>query len=223
MTSKVTCLCLLSGTKRCGRCRLLELAEARSRKTSFMGGQGMRADDVLEIIGVTNLYALAVDTRRWDLFDRVFAADAQADFGGPARWEDLASLKRDFAAIHEPFAATQHVTTNHQVVGAGERANCMSYVRGCFIREVPEGGNMFESGGWYDDAFVKTFAGWRIQSRTCRTVWTQGNPLVLQTMPGVTVEQKLDSLGAEAKAGRLAYLQAFANADPAAAFRQPHS
>jgi hypothetical protein len=182
----------------------------------------MRSDDVLEIIGVTHLYALAVDTRRWDLFDRVFAADAQADFGGPARWDGLAALKRDFAPIHEPFAATQHTTTNHQVVGAGDKANCISYVHGRFIREVPEGGNMFESGGWYDDVFVKTFAGWRIQSRTCRMIWTGGNPLVLQTMPGVTGEQQLDSLGAEAKAGRIAYLQALAGAPGVGAF-QPRS
>ena len=35
-------------------------------------------DAILETI---SLYALAVDTQRWDLFDRVFTPDADVDFG----------------------------------------------------------------------------------------------------------------------------------------------
>ena len=167
----------------------------------------MRGDDVIEIISVVNLYPIAVDTRRWDLFDRIFTADTQADFGGGARWTDLASLKRDFAVVHEPFEATQHVTTNHQVTGDERSANCISYVHGRFIRKVP-GGNMFESAGWYDDALVRTPAGWRISVRTCRSVWAGGNPKVLQTMEGVTGEQQMDSLSRDAAAGKLAFLQA---------------
>jgi hypothetical protein len=130
------------------------------------------------------------------------------EFGGPAAWNDLTSLKRDFALVHRPFEATQHVTTNHQVVVNGDRANCLSYVHGRFIRHVPEGGHMFESAGWYDDLLVRRPSGWRIKSRSCRTIWSGGNPLVLQTMPGVTGEQKLDSLSREAAAGRISYLNA---------------
>jgi SnoaL-like domain len=167
----------------------------------------MRTDDIVQIISVVNLYPLAVDTRRWDLFDQVFTPDAQADFGGGARWMDLASLKRDFALVHEPFSATQHVTTNHQVAGDEREARCISYVQGRFIREVP-GGNMFESHGWYDDALIRTADGWRIRSRTCKAVWAGGNPKVLQTMDGVTGEQQFDSLSREAAAGRLGFLQA---------------
>jgi SnoaL-like domain len=167
----------------------------------------MRGDDVMAIISIVNLYPIAVDTRRWDLFDQVFTSDAQTDFGGGARWTDLAALKRDFAVVHEPFQATQHVTTNHQVVGDEREANCISYVHGRFIRQV-SGGNMFESAGWYDDVLVRTPAGWRIRSRNCRAVWTGGNPKVLQTMEGVTGEQQLDSLSRDAAAGSIAYLQA---------------
>jgi hypothetical protein len=169
----------------------------------------MRGEDIVEIISVVNLYPIAVDTRRWDLFDQVFTSDAQTDFGGGARWTDLTSLKRDFAVVHEPFEATQHVTTNHQVVGNEREANCISYVHGRFIRQVP-GGNMFESAGWYDDTLVRTAAGWRIKVRNCRAVWTGGNPKVLQTMEGVTGEQQLDSLSRDAAAGKLGFLQAVA-------------
>jgi hypothetical protein len=169
----------------------------------------MHSEDIVAIINVINLYPVAVDTRRWDLFDKVFTVDIQTDFGGPAAWKDLAALKRDFETIHRPFEATMHVTTNHQVVVSADRANCISYVHGRFIRKVPEGGNMFESVGWYDDILVRTPAGWRIKKRSCRSVWAGGNPVVLQTMPGVSGEMKLDSLSHEAAAGNLAYLSAW--------------
>jgi hypothetical protein len=171
----------------------------------------MHSEDVVAIINVVNLYPIAVDTLRWDLFDQIFTVDVQTNFGGAAGWTDLASLKRDFETVHRPFAATLHVTTNHQVVVHADRANCISYVHGRFIRQVPEGGSMFESAGWYDDLLVRTIAGWRIKARSCRSVWSGGNPIVLQTMPGITGEQKLDSLSREAAAGNIAHLAALAS------------
>lgn len=172
----------------------------------------MQSDDISGVINVVNLYAAALDTQQWALFDQVFTPDAETDFGGPAPWPDLASLKRDFAAIHAPFDATQHVTTNHQVVVDGDAAHCLSYVHGRFIRQIPDGGNMFESGGWYDDRLVRTAAGWRIRRRTCRMVWWSGEPRVLQTTPDVPVDPQLLSLKAEAAAGRIAWLGAIGGA-----------
>jgi hypothetical protein len=168
----------------------------------------MSGDDVIAIANVINLYALAVDTRQWDLFDRVFTSDVRTDFGGAAKWQDLSSLKRDFAAIHSPFRATQHTTTNHQVAVNGEAANAISYVHGRFVREVTDGADMFESCGWYDDKLLRTAAGWRIADRVCRTIWCGGNPRVLQTMPGVTVEQQLHSLGGAAESRNISFLDA---------------
>jgi hypothetical protein len=186
--------------------------EARRRpidqRRQGYGEKSVSGEDITEVINVINLYPVAVDTRRWELFDRVFTQDVKTDFGGGARWDDLATLKRDFAVVHGPFEATQHFTTNHQVVVKGDIAHCISYVHGRFIRQVPSGGNMFESCGWYDDALVRTGAGWRISMRACRMVWAGGNPVVLQTMPGVTGDQKLDSLDREAANGNIAYIHA---------------
>jgi hypothetical protein len=168
----------------------------------------MRSGDIIDIINLLNLYPVAVDALRMDLFDDIFTEDIQSDFGGAAAWRDRAALKRDFETIHRPFEATLHVTTNHLVTVNGDQANCISYVHGRFIRQVPQGGNMFESGGWYDDVLVRTAAGWRIKIRSCRTVWSGGNPLVLQTVPGVSGEQSTSSLSREAAAGRVAYLNA---------------
>ena len=164
------------------------------------------AADIALIVNLVNTYPVAVDTHDWALFDRVFTPDVEADFGGGAAWCGLEPLKQAFAMIHAPFTATQHITTNHQVVVAGERASCLSYVHGRFIRPVPAGGDMFESTGWYEDGLVRTPHGWRIARRFCRMQWWGGNPAVLETAPGVKVEHVLDSLRAEAAGGRLAHL-----------------
>lgn len=167
----------------------------------------MASDDISAIVNLVNLYAVAVDTQEWRLLDRIFTEDATTDFGGGAAFAGLPTIKQAFAAIHEPFGATQHVTTNHQVVIDGSEASCLSYVHGRFIRDVGDGGNMFESTGWYDDKLVRTAGGWRIALRNCRTVWWGGNPAVLQTTPDVHVETALNSLRAEARAGRLGHLE----------------
>ena len=39
-----------------------------------------------DIIALINLYGLAMDTQRWDLFDRIFTADSDLDYGATSRW-----------------------------------------------------------------------------------------------------------------------------------------
>lgn len=173
-------------------------------------GEAMRAHDIAEVVNLINLYPVAVDTQSWALFDRVFTEDASTDFGGGAVFAGLAAIKAVFEAIHAPFDATQHVTTNHQVSVTGDSATCLSYVHARFIRMAVAGGTMFESAGWYDDALVRTSLGWQIRTRKCRTVWSGGNPAVLQTTPDVHVETVLNSLHREAQAGRLGHLAGLA-------------
>jgi SnoaL-like domain len=170
--------------------------------------KAVSTQDIVEIINLINLYPVAVDTQQWSLFDQVFTVDARTDFGGGAVFAGLADIKQVFEAIHAPFDATQHVTTNHQVAVDGDRASCLSYVHGRFIRAVPAGEGMFESSGWYDDALVRTPAGWRIALRNCRTIWAGGNPAVLQTTPDVHVETATLSLRSEGREGRLGHLAA---------------
>jgi len=168
----------------------------------------MPTDDFDEICNTVNLYPVAVDSLQWRLFDRVFTEDCLVDFGGPAVFEGLEPLKAIFDVIHAPFKATQHFTSNHQVAVDGDSATCITYVRGVFVRDMPEGGNMFESTGWYDDVLTRTPGGWRISKRVCRMSWWGGNPDVIRTSPEAGPPAETDSLSAEAKAGRLAHLNA---------------
>ena len=170
----------------------------------------MEAQHIAAVVNRINLYAIGVDTRQWQLFDGVFTEDAVTDFGGPAVFSGLETIKQMFEAIHAPFDMTQHATRGHHVTVADESATCLSYFHARFLRSVAEGSNMFESSGWYDDRLVRTAAGWRIAHRTCRTVWSGGNPAVLQTTNDVHVESVFDALHVEAHAGRLGHLAAIA-------------
>lgn len=169
----------------------------------------MSDQDMAAIINTINLYPIAVDSLSFELFDEIFTEDAIVDFGGPAQWLDLASLKADFLAIHQPFRATQHKTGNHRISLHGDTANALSYVHACFVRDIGTGADeVYEARGWYDDTLVREPEGWRISRRVARNIAATGNEKVLQTMPGVTVDLTFDSLSVEAAAGRVSYLNA---------------
>ena len=169
----------------------------------------MEGQDIAAVVNTVNLYAIGVDTRQWQLFDEVFTAGATADFGGPAVFTGLDTIKRLFVAIHAPFHSTQHATRAHHVRVDGDSATCLSYFHAMFLRDVP-GERMYESTGWYDDSLVRTPQGWRIARRTCRSTWAGGNPAVLKTTPDVHVQTEFDALHLEAGAGRLGHLAAIA-------------
>jgi hypothetical protein len=170
----------------------------------------MADQDVLDVINVINLYGLAMDTQRWDLFDRIFTRDVEADFGDPSHWRELATFKSDFAAFHGPLDSTQHTMANHLVNVEGDRAQAFTYGTWRLIRRGIEGGELWEGTGWYDDDLVRTPGGWLIKRRTCRVVWWSGNPLVHETAPGIKFNLRSTVLRGEAEAGRVRFLNAIA-------------
>jgi SnoaL-like domain len=170
----------------------------------------MAEQDVQAIIGIVNLYGLAVDTQRWDLFDRIFTADVEADFSESAHWRDLQTFKSDFAIFHDPFDSTQHAMSNHLVNVTADTASAMTYGSWRLIRRGVEGGDMWEGAGWYDDSLVRSAAGWRIRHRICRVVWWGGNPIVQESLPGVKFELHSVALRRESEAGKLMFLSSLA-------------
>ena len=168
----------------------------------------MADSDSDSIIQLINLYGFAVDTQRWDLFDRIFTADVEADFSEAAHWHELQKFKSDFAVFHAPFDSTQHAMMNHLVNISGDRANGFTYATWRLIRKGVEGGDLWEGTGWYDDQLVRTRDGWRIQKRTCRVAWWGGNALVQEALPGAKFTPNSLALRDEASAGRINFVKA---------------
>lgn len=168
----------------------------------------MALQDEADIKHIINLYGFAVDSQSWNLFDRIFTDDIDADYSESAHWRDLATFKSEFEAYHDPFDGTQHAMMHHMVHIAGDRANALTYATWRLIRLGLAGGDCWEGSGWYDDELVRTMQGWRIATRVCRIIWWGGNPLVNETIPGVKFALPINSLRAERLAGRVRYYNA---------------
>src|SRR4051794_24172179 len=123
--------------------------------------------DERAIIQVINRYGIAMDARRWDLFDSIFTADVELEYPS-SKWRDLATFKTDFAASHAKFDATQHANVNHLVEVSGDTASAFTYCFWRLMQRGTPGGDFVEGSAWYDDALVRSDAGWRIRRRHCR-------------------------------------------------------
>ncbi|CAN5667528.1 hypothetical protein BH09ACT7_BH09ACT7_30890 [soil metagenome] len=170
----------------------------------------MSASDVVAITQLVNLYGVAVDSQRWDLFDRIFTADVDADFSDGAHWTDLAQFTSDFAEFHDPFDTTQHTMSTHVVEVAGDRAHSFCNGSWRLVRKAVDGNPLWDGTGWYDDELVRTEQGWRISHRICRITWWTGDPLVQETIPGVKFDLATTVLRREAAAGRVGVLDVLA-------------
>lgn len=165
----------------------------------------MKADDFSQIVNLVNLYAVATDSRRYELFEQIFTDDIHLDFGAGAALDGLPMLMTAYRAIHEVFDATQHMTSGHTVKVNGDEARCFSYVSGRFRRKLEDSAGLFESTGWYDDDLVRTDGGWRIRRRISRMVSHTGDVRVMQAMPDVDTNYVLSALSAEVDAGKVSF------------------
>ena len=134
--------------------------------------------DRAEIQDVIVRYGWAIDTKDWALLDTCFTDDAYVDYSsnpggvqGPYK-EVRGWLEKMMSA----FPVTQHLMSNVLVSLNGDRATCQTMVtnpQGAATREGPL--HFFYVGGRYDDEFVRTAAGWRIERRVETTLWFQGS------------------------------------------------
>jgi 3-phenylpropionate/cinnamic acid dioxygenase small subunit len=138
-------------------------------------------EDKAEIIEILNLYAFALDSHQWDLFDRVFTDDVIAEFGpASAAWLSVAALTSAFALFHDTLDSHQHTMMGHLVHVDGDQAYAFTYGNWLLVRKAAEGGPTWLGTGWYDDELVRTDRGWRIKHRIARLQSWSGNPLVPQ-------------------------------------------
>lgn len=114
-------------------------------------------------------YATCIDSRDFDGLDEVFTPDARVSFeaaGGPA---DTYPVVREWLAEMLPiFAATQHLMGNLAVRLDGDVASgrCMCFNPMALKPTSEKDQQVLFYGLWYDLAFERTSAGWRISRLT---------------------------------------------------------
>ncbi|EEA02637.1 conserved hypothetical protein [Burkholderia sp. H160] len=124
--------------------------------------------DRLEIQQLSIDYAHAIDSRNYDGLDSVFTDDAYIDyrvFGGiDGRYPEIKAWLKGALA---PFPTFQHLVSNMDLRIERDQATgrimCLNPVA---IPLVSNGVQIGFYGLWYIDTYVRTAAGWRIQTRS---------------------------------------------------------
>jgi len=150
----------------------------------------MSGQDRSDIIQVIDLYGVAIDARRWDLFDQIFTPDVKAVYSSGGDWTSLAQWKSDFAAAHEPFYHTQHAMMSHLVNLEGDEATAFTYVAWRLVMRSGDGDDVREGAAWYDDSLVRRPEGWRIRQRICQVTWAERRQI-----PANVVAEMMEATG----------------------------
>ncbi|WP_156681237.1 nuclear transport factor 2 family protein [Sphingomonas profundi] len=163
-------------------------------------------DDGSEFIRILGLYGVAVDFRRWDLFDRIFTGNVSADYSG-AVFDGLLAFKVGAAAAWAVFDASQHAMMNPTWTISGDTARSLTYGSWYIERHGLPDGDIWEGRGWYDDRWVRAATGWRIAARRNRVLSSSGNPQVLYGITPTPRSVQVRSPAEAAAAGEVAFLQ----------------
>jgi 3-phenylpropionate/cinnamic acid dioxygenase small subunit len=127
------------------------------------------SSDREQIADVLIRYATAIDQKDWSLFKTCWARDAVADYGQLGHFTDVEALTDVFGAVHDPMGPTYHRMSNFVIDVEGERARVRSYFHAVLMLVPGDTTNWIDAVGHYDDTFVRTADGWRIESRTVNT------------------------------------------------------
>jgi hypothetical protein len=110
-------------------------------------------------------YSTAIDRRRFDDLDRIFTADAYIDYRAMGGIDGpYPRVKAWLAEVLPSFPCYAHMLGNFDVRIDDDTASSRTI---CFNPMVLDGDEqqVLFCGLWYDDEFVRTADGWRINRR----------------------------------------------------------
>lgn len=131
-------------------------------------------DDVAAIHAVLHRYATAIDDKRWELLDDVFAEDAAIDFtasGGPEE-RSLSAFRSWLQDSIGLVPITRHHLTNLVVEVDGDVARSSAYLHNPLADD--QGKVFLTIGGTYQDGWRRGDDGWRIVERRFTPTWFDG-------------------------------------------------
>ena len=136
-------------------------------------------EDFHAIVNVAIAYTWALDTKNFGALKDVFATNATGLLNGTQCDSRDAIIARISGSLLR-LDFTQHLVGNHQVVVNGDTATHRCQLHAQHVKTGTEGGDNFIIGGYYDDVFVRTTDGWRIQHRIMQPIWRSGNANVVK-------------------------------------------
>ena len=137
----------------------------------------MADGDFTAIVRLLTTYVRGVDTKDWDRYESVFAADAVIDYTASGGIRGSRREAREWVAeAMARFPLSQHYMTNHDVVVDGDLATCHSDFFGPVGRPGADGAmSILFVGGRYRDRLRRTGDGWVITERVEEMTWWAGD------------------------------------------------
>jgi ketosteroid isomerase-like protein len=141
--------------------------------------------ELAEIRRLVDAYALAMDRCDLDAFPRLFVPDGALVVRAPGREKPMGVFRGPgpdgvgliARLLGELYRATLHHITTHEATIDGDNASGTTY---CLAYHMPkddgDGGSLETLGVRYQEQFVRTDDGWRINVRDATRLWSQITP-----------------------------------------------
>lgn len=121
----------------------------------------MSVEDVEQIKHLKYRYLRMLDLKRWDEFADVFVPDATGDYGADLAFRNRDDLVRFMRDSLGPEMVTLHHCHHPEITVDGDRATGTWYLQDKVL--MPEHRLVLEGAAFYDDRYVRTGQGWRIE------------------------------------------------------------
>jgi hypothetical protein len=128
--------------------------------------------DKEQIAEVLIRYATGIDSKDWPLLRSCWTDEIDVDYQQLGRFTSADALTDVMRQLHENMGPTYHRMSNIVIAIDGDRATARSYVQAVLMLQPNDSTNWVDALGHYDDVFVRTPDGWRINERVSRTART---------------------------------------------------
>jgi hypothetical protein len=128
--------------------------------------------DKEQIAEVLIRYATGIDSKDWPLLRSCWTDEIDVDYQQLGHYTSPDALTDVMRQLHENMGPTYHRLSNFVISVDGDRATVRSYVHAVLMLQPDDDTNWVDALGHYDDVFVRTDDGWRINKRVSRTART---------------------------------------------------
>jgi hypothetical protein len=123
-------------------------------------------------------FARALDTKDYPTYASLYTADGVLELPDPRTGQYFAlgqaELADEVPKSLGHYSATHHLSGNHQIAIAGDRASSRSYLQAVHVGASPR--EHWSAGGWYDCEYRREPDGWRFTRVRLTAVWVDGEP-----------------------------------------------
>ena len=135
--------------------------------------------DRAQISELLHAFARALDTRDYQAYVDNYAEGASIELPDPKRPGNIIVLHKANMLELLPkslgrYAATHHISANHQITVDGDGATSRSYLQAVHVNGAPT--DHWTAGGWYDCDYVRMASGWKFRRVRLTSIWLNGTP-----------------------------------------------